>query len=381
MNPAKRALRIAIFGLSITSSWGNGHATTYRSLVKGLVQRGHSVTFYERRQSWYQDNQDLKGSQLCDLVLYDSVAELGGLWRREIEDADLVMIGSYLPEGIEVIETVLPHARAVTAFYDIDTPVTLATIDAGQCQYLRAELIPTFDLYLSFSGGSILNALERRYGARRALPLYCSVDTEQYFPLRVPQAFELGYLGTYSADRQPKLEELLIRPAQEWPQGRFCVAGPQYPEGIEWPANVRRIDHVPPNAHCRFYNGQRFTLNVTRRDMVERGFSPSVRLFEAAACGVPIISDAWDGLERFFRPREEILVACTMEDVLRTLRDTSADEARAIGSRARARVLREHTSEHRALELERFVESCVISPAARAEPQWPVSRPSRVSVH
>lgn len=381
MTPAGRTMRIAIFGLSITSSWGNGHATTYRSLVKGLVQRGHDVTFYERRQPWYEDNRDLRHSNLCEIVLYDTVEEIDHVFARDIADADFVMIGSYVPDGTRVIQAVLRHARAVTAFYDIDTPVTLAALDAGQCKYLAREAIPSFDLYFSFSGGTILETLQSRYGARRAVPLYCSVDAQEYFPQRTPSVYDLGYLGTYSADRQPKLDELLLEPARSWAPGVFCVAGPQYPEKIEWPRNVQRIEHVAPSEHRLFYNSQRFTLNITRQDMVAHGFSPSVRLFEAAACGVPIITDAWAGLESFFTPGEEILIARSAQDVLETLRALRPDTASEIASRARARVLREHTSEHRAQELERHVESCR-APARSAEKlPWPVTRSSSASLH
>jgi spore maturation protein CgeB len=381
MSTVQRPMRVAIFGLSITSSWGNGHATTYRSLVKGLVQRGHEVTFYERRQSWYEDNQDLRHSSLCEIVLYDRVEEIEAELIPDIENADLVMIGSYVPEGARVIQAVLRHAKAVTAFYDIDTPVTLAALDTGQCNYLTAESIPRFDLYFSFAGGSILETLQRCYGARRAVPLYCSVDADEYFPLLTPRVYELGYLGTYSADRQPKLQEMLLEPARSWTAGTFCVAGPQYPETIAWPPNVRRIEHVAPGDHRLFYNSQRFTLNITRRDMVEQGFSPSVRLFEAAACGVPIISDAWNGLEDFFTPGQEILIARSKQDVLRTLHELPAEAASELAARARARVLREHTSEHRARELEQHVESCRAPRRTREELQWPVTRPSSASLH
>jgi spore maturation protein CgeB len=381
MSASPRPLKIALFGLSITSSWGNGHATTYRSLVKGLVQRGHEVVFYERRQRWYEENRDLRRSSLCEIVLYDSYEDLAHRLGSELQDADLVIIGSYVSDAIRIARRVLGHSRAVTAFYDIDTPVTLASLDAGTCGYLVPDLIPQFDLYLSFSGGPILETLERKYGARRAVPFYCSVDAEQYFPLRIQQIFDLAYLGTYSADRQPKLESLLNEAARRWPEGRFGVAGAQYPDTIRWPENVARADHIAPLEHGRFYNSQRFTLNLTRRDMVASGFSPSVRLFEAAACGVPVISDDWNGLSSFFVPDQEILVASTTEDVLRVLREISPEEARCIGSRARSRVLREHTSEHRAHELERYVEQCRAPAIRERSIDAGVTRPSSAIVH
>ena len=381
MTLSPHPLRIALFGLSITSSWGNGHATTYRSLVKGLVQRGHEVVFYERRQRWYEANQDLRHSNLCEVALYDSYEDFVHRLCGDVEDADLVIIGSYVPDAIRIARRVLGHSRAITAFYDIDTPVTLAALDTGTCSYLTQDLIPEFDLYLSFSGGPILDTLERQFGARRAVPFYCSVDVEHYFPVPAEHEYDLGYLGTYSADRQPKLELLLNETARRWPEGRFCVAGAQFPDTLRWPRNVARTDHIAPTEHCIFYNSQRFTLNVTRRDMVASGFSPSVRLFEAAACAIPVISDDWNGLSHFFAPGEEILVADTTADVLYALREMSVEQARSIGSRARARVLREHTSEHRAQELERYVETCSASLSRDRSMEAVVTRPTGAIVH
>jgi spore maturation protein CgeB len=175
-----------------------------------------------------------------------------------------------------------------------------------------------------------------------------------YYPeVRQPQ-WDLGYLGTYSDDRQPALDRLMLEPARRWPAGRFVVAGPQYPSSIPWPANVQRIEHLPPQQHRGFYNAQSFTLNITRADMVRAGYSPSVRLFEAAACGVPIISDWRDGLDTFFEPGDQILIAHTPDDTLRFLRDIAPAQRYQIGSRARQRVISAHTAAHRARQLEQY---------------------------
>ena len=246
-------------------------------------------------------------------------------------------------------------ARGVTAFYDIDTPVTLAALASGRCEYLTAELIPGFDLYLSFTGGPILQHIECHYGARAARALYCSADPAP--PLEAQAQYDLGYLGTYSADRQPVLEALLCRPAREWPRGRFAVFGPQYPAALAWPGNVRRTEHCPPDQHRAFYAAQRFTLNVTRADMVRAGFSPSVRLFEAAACGTPIISDWWEGLDTLFTPGEEIIIARDGQDVLTALTETTDAARRKMAERARARFLAQHTGRSRAAELVGYVQA------------------------
>ncbi len=350
----RRSLRIVIVGLSITSSWGNGHATTYRGLVRELERAGHDILFLERDVEWYAANRDLPNPPHGRTALYHSLDELKQMFAADIEAADLTIVGSFVPEGAAVGRWVLDHAGGITAFYDIDTPVTLAKLARGEEEYISPELIPRYDLYLSFTGGPTLGRLEREYGAARARPLYCSVDPDLYYPDTVPQQWDLAYMGTYSDDRQPGLSELLITPAARWSEGRFAVAGPQYPAEIRWPPNVHRIEHLPPTRHRAFYAAQRFTLNLTRADMIAAGFSPSVRLFEAAACGTAIVSDCWEGLETFFQPGREILIAESSEDVLGWLREMPKEERLAIGARGRARVLAEHTAAHRAAELETY---------------------------
>jgi len=351
-----RTLRITLLGLSITSSWGNGHATTYRALVRALVERGHEVLFLERDRPWYAEHRDLPQPPFGRTYLYSSLEELQDRFAAAITTADLVIVGSYVPEGVAIGEWVTACAKGITAFYDIDTPVTLAKLAREDYEYLHPHLIPRYDLYLSFTGGPVLNRLERHYGAPRARPLYCSVDPWLYCPDNREPAYDLGYMGTYSADRQPVLERLLIEPARHWGNGRFAVAGPQYPEFLAWPVNVQRIDHLPPAEHQYFYSGQRFTLNITRADMVRAGYAPSVRLFEAAACATPIISDIWNGLYTFFRIGQEILVADSPQEVLGYLQAFPEAVRRKIGERARARVLAEHSSNRRAVELEGYVE-------------------------
>lgn len=349
------SLSILILGLSVTSSWGNGHATTYRGLMRELVRRGHRVTFLERDMPWYADNRDLPKPPYGRTMLYASVDELRRRWSATVTAADVIILGSFVPDGAEIARWLIARSRGLTAFYDIDTPVTMARLGKGEVDYVSLDLVPQFDLYLSFTGGPTLSRLERDFGARMARPLYCSADTDIYKPLNHPLKWDLGYIGTYSADRQPALEELLIKPLRELPKLKGVVAGPQYPAEVSWPRNVRRIEHLGPDRHRAFYAAQRFTLNVTRRDMVRAGFSPSIRLFEAAATGTPIISDWWQGLDQFFTPGEEILVAKSSKDVVRALRDMSEEQRRAMAERARARVLAEHTAAHRALELERYI--------------------------
>ncbi|HET7753756.1 MAG TPA: glycosyltransferase [Anaeromyxobacteraceae bacterium] len=348
-------MEIVFLGLSITSSWGNGHAVTYRGLVRELARRGHRVLFLERDLPWYADNRDLPKPPWGQTEIYRGLPELEDRFARAVEHADLVVLGSYVPEGIAVGEWLVSTARGTKAFYDIDTPVTVARLARDDCDYLSRALVPRFDLYLSFTGGPILRRIEAELGAKAARPLYCSADPEHYRPEPHPPLWDLGYLGTYSEDRQPTLDRLLLEPARRWREGRFVVAGPQYPRDVRWPPNVARMEHLAPPQHVSFYNAQRFALNVTRRDMVQAGWSPSVRLFEAGACGTPVVSDPWDGLETVFVPREEILIARTAEEALEIVRNLPEEERLAIGAAARARVLKEHTAAHRARQLEGLV--------------------------
>lgn len=341
---------IVILGLSLSSSWGNGHATTYRALIRGLNSHGRRVLFLEHDVPWYAENRDLPDPDFCQLAYYSSVGELIDRFTPQLRSAGTVIVGSYVPDGVAVIDALERLALPNWHFYDIDTPVTLARLDRGEEEYLARRQIRLFTSYLSFSGGPTLLRLEREFGARSARPLYCAVDADRYGPTGEVPEWDLGYLGTYSADRQPALERLLLEPARLMPEQRFVVAGSQFPDDIAWPANVERIQHLPPSAHRSFYNRQRFTLNVTRSDMVAAGWSPSVRLFEAGACGTPVISDVWDGLDRLF-PREAIVPARSTEDVVRTLGNTTPSQRSAMAATIRRHVLAEHTGTARAGEL------------------------------
>jgi spore maturation protein CgeB len=350
-------VKIIICGLSITSSWGNGHATTYRALVSALNTRGHQVVFFERNLEWYASNRDMPEPPFCRVHIYETWGDVSSLLRRELSDADVAVLGSYFPDGVEAAAEILDSAIPVKAFYDIDTPITVAKLKAGDEEYLRRDHVPGFDLYFSFTGGPLLKELESKFGAKRAIPLYCSFDSSRYRLCESDSRFrcDLSYMGTYASDRQGKLHEMLCAPATQLNNRKFIVAGPQYPAHIKWPENVRRIVHVEPRLHPPFYCSSRFTLNLTRKLMMDTGYSPSVRLFEAAGCGAAIISDRWEGIEAFFVPGQEILLPASAEEVVSYLRDIGDAEARKIGLRAQERVLAEHTSEKRAAQFESFV--------------------------
>ncbi len=341
---------IVIIGLTVTSSWGNGHASTYRSLLRGLAARGQRVLFLEQDEPWYAANRDEPHPDGAVTLIYQGLDDLKQ-FEGAVSRAALVIVGSYVKDGIKVGDWVTSVAHGRTAFYDIDTPITLNNLETGNAAYISPNLIRRYDCYLSFTGGKLLQHIESQYGARRARTLYCSVDPTEYQPISVKRKWDLGYLGTYSVDRQPALEELLLAPARHWWRGKFAVAGPQYPEAMLWPPNVDRTIHLSPREHSAFYGAQRFTLNITRELMKKAGYSPSVRLFEAGACAVPVISDWWEGLDSIFRIGEEVLVTEDGEATLRYLRNLSESQRLGIAAAARGRVLAEHTPQVRAAQL------------------------------
>jgi spore maturation protein CgeB len=353
-------VKVVIFGLSISSSWGNGHATTFRALAKALHARGHRIIFFEHNLEWYESNRDLPEPPFCELRVFERWSDILPQVRRQLRDTDVALVGSYFPDGIAAVEEVLQSAAPVKAFYDIDTPITMARLRAAaDPDYLLRSQIPGFDVYFSFTGGPALQELEQNFGAQKAVPLYCSVDPEQYrsWPANRRFVCELSYMGTYAPDRQPKLDQLLCEPARRLSEKKFIVAGPQYPRSVRWPKNVRRIHHLNPRWHAQFYSSSRLTLNVTRREMVLAGFSPSVRLFEAGACAATIVSDNWAGLDDFFTPGQEILLPSGPDDVIHYITGYESAELCAIGKRAQARVFAEHTSQQRAQQFEAQVES------------------------
>ncbi len=373
-------MKIVVFGLSVTSSWGNGHATTYRALLAALHQRKHKIVFFEKDEEWYASNRDLPSPAFCDVRLFTDWRSILPEVRRELSDCDVAVLGSFFPEGIRAAHELLASNVPVKAFYDIDTPITFKKLRAGGAEYLKADQVSGFDLYLSFTAGPILERLQSEFEARRALPLYCSFEPKVYFPRRAFRRYEcdLSYMGTYAADRQAKLQELFVNSAKALPERRFILAGPQYPARMQWPKNVRRIRHLSPRWHPHFYSSSRLTLNLTRKDMVDWGYSPSVRLFEAAACGCPIVSDSWPGLSTVLTVGEQVLLAENNADVVSILQGMDDHELQRIGRSARDRVLAEHSSTRRAEQFEKYVAETTARPRSSG-PQIVFSAPDSLS--
>lgn len=350
-------MKLVIFGLTISSSWGNGHATLWRGLCRALLGRGHRVVFFERDTPYYAAHRDL--TELAGgLCLYSDWNEARAQAEPHLADADAALVTSYCPDGIAASELILASPVPLRVFYDLDTPVTLHTLQAGQPQsYIGPRGLPDFDLVLSYTGGRALDELQSRLGARQVAVLYGSADPAVHRPAAPVEHYQadLSYLGTYAEDRQAALAALFLEPARRLPRQRFLIGGAQYPQAFPWLENIFFVRHLPPAEHPAFFCSSRLTLNVTRRAMAEMGYCPSGRLFEAAACGTPILSDAWEGLDEFFEPETEILIARQTDDVLAAL-ESAPERLARIGQAARERVLAEHTAERRAGQLETLLE-------------------------
>jgi spore maturation protein CgeB len=352
-------MKLVIFGLTVSSSWGNGHATLWRGLWRAFARRGHDILFFEKDVPYYAAHRDVTEMPGGRLILYRGWDEAAAEAQRHLADADVAMVTSYCPDGVDACDLVLSSNAGAKVFYDMDTPVTLDRLRAGErVEYLPYCGLGDFDLVLSYTGGKALKELKLRLGARHVAPLYGSVDPAGHYPVPavVQYRSDVSYLGTYAADRQVALETLFIEPARRLSCKRFLIGGSMYPQEFPWADNIHFVRHVPPGEHPAFYCSSRLTINVTRRAMAESGYCPSGRLFEAAACGTPVLSDAWEGLDAFFEPGKEILVARKTEEATAAI-ELSDRELAQIAQAARERTMHEHTAEHRAIELEKAVEA------------------------
>jgi spore maturation protein CgeB len=364
-------MKLLVFGLTISSSWGNGHATLLRGLFRSLAQRGHNIAFFERDVTYYAQHRDFIAIPGVDLHLY---SEWEDVWRKAeamLGETDVAMVTSYCPDGAAATRLILNSVAALRVFYDLDTPVTLETIEKGETvPYLNDNSLADFDVVLSYTGGKALFELQSRLGAKRVFPLYGSVDPDLHRPVCTLSGFasDCSYLGTYAFDRQKQLESLFINAARRMPTQKFIIGGSKYPEDFPWLGNIWYVQHVAPDKHAAFYCSSPVTLNITRTAMARLGYCPSGRLFEAAACGTAIISDEWEGLDQFFEPGHELLVTRDTQEVIDALSTSRAELAR-IGSSARARALASHTASHRAREFEEIVENSFATPPNRVENQ------------
>lgn len=352
-------MRILIFGLTVSSSWGNGHATIWRGLCNALSEAGHSITFFEKDVSYYRTHRDLGQPKGYGLQLYSEWNEIKPNAEKALTECDCAVVTSYCPDARTASDLILSNPKVFSIFYDLDTPITLNALDRqGTVDYIPAYGLEPFDLVLSYTGGKALDELKGQLGAKRVAPLYGSVDPATHRRVATDPHFasDFSYLGTYAADRQAQLQELFLNPAGQLPEKKFCIGGALYPPDFPWTNNTYFVRHVAPPEHPAFYSSSKLTLNVTRGAMAEKGYCPSGRLFEAAACGTPIVSDWWEGLDHFFEPGKEILIAKSSVDAVQAL-NLEDDELQSVSRASQQRTLGEHTATHRATELISLIEA------------------------
>ena len=361
-------MKIVLFGLTLSSSWGNGHATPYRAILRALNDMGHQILFFEKDVDYYRSRRDFSRCDYCRLVLYERWEDIRSQALADAHSADIVMTASYLPGGHLINDEILELSGPLRVFYDLDTPVTLRNLEAGGVEYVRRDQLPAFDLVLSFTGGKVLDELEDKYGVRLVRPLYGCVDPDDYLRVQPLTEFacDLSYMATYAPDRQAKVDELFLEPARRNPHKQFMLAGSQYPGEWPWPANVRQVEHVAPQAHPAFYSSSRVTMNITRQEMARNGWCPSGRFFESTACGTPLLSDWWEGLGWFFDVVHDIRVVARAEHVENALNLPDA-ELRALAAHARERTLDDHTGQVRARQLLEYLEQARSMAAEKSE--------------
>lgn len=353
MNFTRDTLDLVIVGRSILSSHSNPMAELYRGLINELAHRGHRTTYLEPYDFAGIAHRDMLRSPYCEVWTYGDVDTLIDEYLPAIQSADLVLLASGVPETDRIAQWIAQEARGITIYYDTDLARTSANLaQSTDCTFcLSAQTLGCFHLYLSTTGGPALAGLAENYGLHCARPLYESIDPFSYYRMDIEKSYDLGFIGNFKEERQHKLEELLLGPARTTPNRQFVLAGGSYPEDQKWPQNLTYLEHLPGTNHVDFYNRQACTLIVGRKDRSVLGYTPSRSLLAAAACGVPVLTENWDGIEHFFETGRELYCVSQSQEVLDVLYGTDEYTRLKLGSCARERVLAEHTTAHRAQQL------------------------------
>ncbi len=351
-------MNIAFFGSSLVSAYWNGAATYYRGIIRALHQRGHRTTFYEPDAYDRQQHRDIADPDYARVVVYS--ADEAGVHHAlaAARGADMVVKAS----GVGVFDALLEAAvldlqtaRTLVAFWDVDAPATLDRLQADPADPFAA-LIPRYDLILTYGGGdAVVNAYTRR-GVRRCVPIYNALDPDTHHPAAPDPRFaaDLGFLGNRLPDREARVEQFFFHVAELLPQHCFLLGGNGWADK-RLPANVNYIGHLYTTDHNAFNSTPLAVLNISRESMARYGYSPATRVFEAAGAAACLITDYWEGIEQFFTPGVELLVARSGDEVAAIVRDLSPARARAIGQAAYRRALAEHTYAHRATQLCRIL--------------------------
>lgn len=351
-------MRIAFFGSSLVSAYWNGAATYYRGIIRALAARGHEITFYEPDAWDRQRHRDIDDPPWAKVVVYDPTEPAAVRAIEQARMADVVVKAS----GVGVLDDFLENAIAglrspsrIALFWDVDAPSTLDRVQQNPADPFGA-LIPRFSGIFTYGGGMPVVKAYRSLAASDCVPIYNALDPDTHFPVEKDGRFaaDLAFLGNRLPDREARVDEFFFKPARMLPSMNFLLGGAGWNEK-EIPANVRWLDHVYTRDHNALNSTARVLINISRESMARYGFSPATRVFEAAGAAACIVTDKWEGIELFFEPGKEILVAASGEDVVRHLGISSRDAA-AIGEAARRRVLAEHTYMHRAVQIEQALE-------------------------
>lgn len=354
------SLRIAFFGSSLISSYWNGAATYYRGIVRALHGRGHRIAFYEPDAFERQRHRDIDDPDWAQVVVYPDTEADAARALTQARGADLVVKASgvgVLDEFLEreVLSLRTPATRVV--FWDVDAPATLERMLANPADPLRAH-IPQYDMILTYGGGQRVIDAYRSLGARECVPIYNALDPDTHHPVPLDYRYaaDLGFLGNRLPDREARVARFFFEAARQAPEFDYLLGGSGW-DDVPLSSNLVRLGHVSTREHNAFNSSARMVLNINRDSMARFGWSPPTRVFEAAGAGACLITDAWEGIEMFLEPGEEVLVADGPEQVNDYLRSIGPVQSREIGERARQRLLDEHTYAHRALQLEQLLEA------------------------
>jgi spore maturation protein CgeB len=352
-------MNIAFYGSSLVSSYWNGAATYYRGLLAALARFGHDITFYEPDVYDRQKNADMAPPDWCRVVVYDGTIDALKRVAAKAGEADVVVKASGVGfEDDALFEHVLDAARpgALTIFWDVDAPATLAELRAHPEHPMHGQLA-RIELVLTYGGGDPVVEGYRALGVPNCVPIYNALDPDTHHPVAPDERFasDLAFLGNRLPDREARVEEFFLKAAAALPSSTFLLGGSGWADKA-MPANVRYIGHVGTGVHNAFNVTPKAVLNISRESMASNGFSPATRVFEAAGAGACLITDAWEGIDLFLKEGEEVLVARDGQEVAEIMRSLTPDEAAAIGRNARVRVLRQHTYARRADQVDRIIE-------------------------
>lgn len=352
-----RTLDFVFIGRSILSSFNNPQAELYRALVGELAHHGHRTVFLEQDDPSNRKQRDMLRSPYCEVWTYPDVDTLLDQYVEALQAADVVLLGNGVEGSSRIANWIAAEARCVKIYYDTDLARTFDHLDgiSTQTDCLDEEDLSVFDLFLSTTGGNALNRVRKEFACPNVYPLYECIDPYFYYRTDVVKQYDLGFIGNFKNERDQQLNELLLQPALRTPNRHFVLAGGNYPDNFNWPDNLRHVEHLPETNHVSFYNRQFCTLVLARPDRARLGHTPSKRLLVAAACGVPILSDQWSGLETFFEPNRDLYIVSDCHSVLESLYHVSREDRSKLGERARERVLAEHTTRRRT---EEFLNYC-----------------------